>query len=534
MPFLSSSLSEQERQRLQAIGLNDVDLAYLIQDQGLSLPDLLIQADCLGQSHLSVILEKPCTPGDGILILNSSDKNRLSSHYREQVRRHGAHRFVPASGAASRLFAALDWYRHLPDAPSVSELRERAETQAEAKACLAILTQLDRYPFQEPLRQALHLGSDNLSEALERLGPKAVIDALLGKPGLGLAELPKALIPFHAESQGIATALDEQARESAALVEDENGLCRVHFTVSPEHLDLMQAACDRAAGELAKGQHRLQAEFSVQSGATRTLSLSGESVVREKGQPALRPGGHGALLGNLEGVGGSLVFVKNIDNVVRAEALEEGLPWRMAMAGLLLEWQGEAHDILRRLESENRGKAVTDGLRWLSERFGLATPEAVRKGDEDIRAQFCLKQLYRPMRVCGMVRNQGEPGGGPFWVRDAEGQMRPQIVEAAQVRQGDAGQKSILQSATHFNPVDFVCGLRDHRGAPYHLADYSDSKAWFLTEKAKDGKPLKVLERPGLWNGSMAHWLTVFVEIPVSLFNPVKTISDLLRPSHQG
>lgn len=534
MPFSPASLSDPERQSLQAIGLDDADLAYLIQEQGLSLPDLLIQADCLGQSHLSVVLEKPCIPGDGILVLNTSEKNRLASHYREQIRRHGAHRFVPASGAASRLFAALDWYRHLPDAPSVSELRERAETQAEAKACLSILIQLDRYPFQEPLRQALNLGSDSLSEALERLGPKAVIEALLGRPGLGLAELPKALIPFHAESQGIATALDEQARESAALVEGESRLCRVHFTVSPEHLDAMRAASERAARELAKQSHRLQAEFSVQSGTTRTLSLSGETVVRELGKPALRPGGHGALLGNLEALGGSLVFVKNIDNVVRAEALEEGLPWRMAMAGLLLEWQSEAHDLLRRIEGDGRGKAVTDGLRWLSDRFGIVPPEATRKGDEALSAQYCLKQLYRPLRVCGMVRNQGEPGGGPFWVRDADGQRRPQIVEAAQVRQGDAEQKRILQSATHFNPVDFVCGLRDHRGAPYRLADYADSKAWFLTEKTKDGKTLKVLERPGLWNGSMAHWLTVFIEIPVTLFNPVKTISDLLRPSHLG
>jgi hypothetical protein len=551
MSDLLAVWSPEIRHLAEKMGLTENDVRILIDSENLSLADIAVQIDCLSQVSLCVDLHRPCTLGDGIQFFSEAECLRLATVYSDYAKRHGCLRFVPASGAASRLFAALD-----PSSP--------------AQARLALLLELDAFPFSQALIQAIteSLAADMISVfpeawqqkekplrlALEILGPQILIEMLLGQKGLNLGELPKALLPFHRYGKEVRTALAEQVAETEALVCDEDSICRIHFTVAPEHRAALEVAAKNAAKHLRPPERRLEARFSEQADSTRTLSLWDGKLVREKGRLTLRPGGHGALLGNLQAAAshgmsanprsGALVFVKNIDNVVRQESLAEGVRWRSALAGLLLETETQVHDLLGRLESDDVEMAVTETLQLLKHRFALGVPEFLAAASPEERRAYCYQALHRPMRVCGMVRNQGEPGGGPFWVNTQVqskadeplylSAITPQIVESAQVNTANLAQKQRLTQATHFNPVDFVCSLRDHRGIPYELSAYADAKAWFLAHKPKDGKVITVLERPGLWNGAMAHWLTLFMEIPVSLFNPVKTIADLLRPAHLG
>src|SRR5690606_32049479 len=254
---------------------------------------------------------------------------------------------------------------------------------------------------------------------------------------------------------------------------------------------------------------------------------------------SLRPGGHGALLENLFHTGGDIVFIKNIDNVVPERLRGEVLAHRKALGGFLVRLQARAFGYLRRLRESPDANLIEEAAHFAEQRLGVVLPETKRAPAGDSRSAaektaFLIRILDRPLRVCAMVKNQGEPGGGPFWVVGKDGTLRPQIGESAQVDTGAAAQRKILESSTHFNPVDLVCGLRDEGGELFKLQDFVDPDAFFITTKAKDGKTVKALELPGLWNGSMAFWNTVFVEAPVSTFNPVKTVNDLLRPNHQG
>jgi len=527
------------RRQAEDMGLSPEDIEFLVSQGRLSPDDIALQVAHLGRDRLSLDLARPCTLGDGILALSEAERNGLDARFREYAGAKTVMRFIPASGAASRLFAAWDWYLHQDPSPTRTELKTLAGSESQAKACLAFLEKIDSFPFAgealDHLNRTRGENLSSLSQWVDKFGPQPVLSVLLEAAGLGLREKPKALIPFHRYADGVKTALDEQMAETAALVLNPQGMGQVHFTVAPEHRATIMAAGEQAAEEFDSQGKKIAITYSEQDDATRTLSLSDGRLARDgEGRPALRPGGHGALLENLSAVGEELVFIKNIDNVVRREELASSLRWRGALAGLLLECREEIHAHLRKLHGSDPEKAVEAASHYLEEKFGLSLPDTLRRAGIEDRLGFCREKLNRPVRVCGMVKNQGEPGGGPFWVRQKDGGLSLQIVEAAQVDLENADQKALLAKATHFNPVDFVCGLTDWRGKPFALRDFADENAWFLSEKNKDGKTLKVLERPGLWNGAMAHWLTLFVEIPLELFNPVKTIGDLLRPSHLG
>lgn len=528
------------------LGLTAADREYLVRE-GLEPADIDAQLQLLQSENLYLTLNRACTLGDGLRRFDTQEREHLAATYRAWRQTHTASRFIPASGAASRLFAALDSLRRQSPTPSFDALKSLAEKNADAKTCWMILSQLDKFPFAFALRKALGIGQEPWPAVFASQGLKAVVTAMLDTPGLGLMDLPKALIPFHRTAEGNHTALHAQVLETASLAANAQGICRLHFTVSPEHQVLFIAACEKAAQVLAQRGQKLEVGFSEQSPATRTLSTLDGALVRDAaGHPALRPGGHGSLLRNLESVAADLVFVKNIDNVAREEDLPEAEAWHAALAGHLLALQESAHGFLRALEfnalentadttiTSNKIEIANKALAWLAQVTGQPLPLAIRQAESQEKIRLAYQALHRPIRVCGMVKNEGEPGGGPFFAASGHGEPTSQIVEAAQVNTSDATQKNILGQATHFNPVDFVCALRDHRGQPYRLSDYADEKAWFLARKPKGTSWLTVLERPGLWNGAMAHWLTVFVEIPLALFNPVKTLADLLRPAHQG
>ena len=405
---------------------------------------------------------------------------------------------VPASGAATRMFRDLLAWRDGDDEQPSAAVRELAENLAKL-----------------PLAAGLSADAGDL---------RALVDALVSDRGRGFASQAKGLLPFHSHPDGARTAFAEHLDEAARLIADEDGRVRVHVTVSPAHRKRFELHLEetRPAAEKAHGV-RIEVSFSEQDPATDTLALDPETGAPFRtgdGELVLRPAGHGALIGNLNALDADLVFLKNIDNVIPDK--RPVAAWTPAVIGAVVELEARVHACLRALDAGGQ-EAVADARALLEE---LGYPAA---GDRDaLRAQ-----LDRPLRACGMVPDTGETGGGPFWVRGRDGAVTRQVVETAQVDLDAPAQVALVRASTHFNPVFLALALRDYRGRKHDLTRFVDQDAVIVATKSHAGRTLKALERPGLWNGAMAEWLTVFVEVPAAVFVPVKTVSDLLRPEHQ-
>ena len=421
-------------------------------------------------------------------------------------------KFVPASGAASRMFKLLHAALLHSDRPSNSP------------AAAEFFERLDDFPFAADLRRHAGITGLPVNETQER----TLLRTLLEEMGLGA--LPKALVPFHRGDRA-RTAFEEHLHEGAPYSRDGHGVARLHFTVPAEAQGAFEATLEEVHGlvESIQPDTRLSVQFSVQPPSTDTLALhaDGAPARAADGSLLLRPSGHGALLGNLQACGGDLVVVKNIDNILPSEHHEEVVRWKQLLIGHLARLQADVFFHLHAITVATPSPAALEAARC------YANTRFIRGVPTDADRDAIVDALNRPLRVCGVVRNDGEPGGAPFWVHDAEGRESLQIVEPAQADLNDVLQAHIFRSATHFNPVDLVCGLRDFRGVPFDLAPFVDPGTAFVTQKAADGRTVTALERPGLWNGGMAGWNTTCVEVPASTFAPVKTVFDLLRPQHQ-
>ena len=429
-----------------------------------------------------------------------------------------------------------------PEAAPFAALAKEAEKgNSDAREVIEWWNGLNAFAFRDDLARVLADQGRDLDALIRARDYRPVLRALLLPEGLAYADKPKAVLPFHRGPAGPRTALEEHLAEAVDLLRDRDGLVRFHLTVSPDHERLAQSLLDRARSALERSGNRLEIELSLQKPSTNTLAVDADNRPFRNGDDSLvfRPGGHGALLENLYHTGGDLVFIRNVDNILPAGSLrEEALDWRRALGGYLLGLQERIFAHIARLQEGPDANRIEETAHFVEQRLGTILPEALRASSRDAQAledkrASLLRCLDRPLRVCAMVRNQGEPGGGPFWVRHKDGSLRLQIIESSQVDAGNSQQKKIAESATHFNPVDMVCALRDRKGGLYKLQDYVDPDTYLISTKSKDGKPLKALELPGLWNGSMAYWNTAFVEVPVEIFNPAKTVNDLLRPSHQ-
>jgi hypothetical protein len=476
---------------------------------------------------------RPCRPGDGIRALALADHAELLGHFDAAARRGRVAKLVPASGAATRMFKDL-----------LSFLASPAGAEPPAPV-LTFLRNLPGFPFYEALALALEADGVSLEAALREGDWRPVLAALLEPPGLGYAECPKGLLPFHRYPEGARTPFEEHLVEAAAITRDDDGLCLLHFTVSAEHQEGFERLLDRVRPQLEERfDCRFEVSFSVQRHATDTLAVDPENrpFRLADGSLLFRPGGHGALLDNLDELGRDgwdIVLLKNIDNVVPDDRKPVVHLWRRLLGGCLLAVREQAFSHLDRLEAldgvkgERAERVLSEAAAFLEGELCRPLPAGFAQAGIRERQRFLMDALDRPLRVCGVVRNQGEPGGGPFWVESPTGGISPQIVETSQIDPADSGQLAVLRSSTHFNPVDISCGLRDRLGRPYDLHRFVDPATVFIAEKSHEGRPLKALERPGLWNGAMAGWNTVFVEVPDATFAPVKTVLDLLRPEHQ-
>lgn len=521
------STEGREPQRLRE------SVLWQIAAQGVPRERLLAQLEVFRRGIPFLRLNRPCTLGDGVTALSPE-------HFPDLLARHAAAaaagrlaKFVPASGAATRMFGVLAALQRRAEPLTLADLRVQADP--DAREGLRFLEQLPRFAFCGQLRAALAAAGEDLEELVARGDCRRIFACLLEPEGLNLSQLPKALIAFHRRGDQVLTPFDEHLADATAYARDARQVARVHFTVAEEHLGRFERL---AAGAIARYRGQgvaLQLELSVQRRSTDTIAVDlNNELFLDGDQLLFRPGGHGALLDNLEGMGGDLVFIQNVDNVVPIPLKEMVYLYKKLLCGLLLEVQEQVFGYLRRFESSRGDPAlVREVTAFAASRLAIHLPSSLVGAGLEAQAEFLQARLNRPLRVCGMVANQGEPGGGPFWVEAEDGSLSLQIAEFSQIDQQDQQQCQLLRGATHFNPVDLVCGVRDYRGRPFALAEFVDPNTGFISTKSVGGRELKTLELPGLWNGAMAWWNTLFAEVPVSTFNPVKTVNDLLRPEHQ-
>jgi hypothetical protein len=479
--------------------------------RGITRAEAEWQLQMLGSGDCRTVLDRPGTLGDGIQRVSDEQREPLLALHEQAARDGRWSKFVPASGAASRMFA-------LPDDVAVTRLCEN----------------LSQFAFYEDLDVCLREAGLKLSELLQRQEYSSVVALLLHQPGLGYADTAKGLLKFHRYSGTSRTPFEEHLREAAQCLRGAAGCCRVHLTVSESQRALFQTLLARLEPVLdADLDSRLEVDFTLQKPATDTLAVEedGRLLRTDEGDLVLRPAGHGALLENLNDLQADLLFVKNIDNVCHENRRAPVLLWTRLLGGYLIQLERARQRCAVALEADASPAACRQAEEFLRD-CGLADTGGEQR-DAGERPRQLRRRLHRPLRVCGVVRNAGEPGGGPFWVREPDGSRSLQIVESAEVDAHDQQQQQLLRQATHFNPVFMALAVRDHHERPFDLHDYVDRNRVIVSRKVTRGRSVRVLERPGLWNGAMAQWGTVFVEVPGEVFSPVKTVFDLLRSAHR-
>jgi hypothetical protein len=520
-------VSGKVEERLNGTIFNKKDLAD-IRARGMTPEKVLNQIEFFKRGITSLTLIRPCTVGDGIISLEDTDIERLCRVYEKAASTGRAMKFVPASGAASRMFKLLLSYK--------GRIVKGMKHLDIPKPFIRFFEEIKGFPFYEKLESSMSAKGMDFKKALSEMDYQAILDYTLGPKGLNLADLPKGLIPFHRYGEYSRTPIEEHMVEAAAYVTNSKGIASIHFTLSPEHEKIVKKHIKDVRKRYERPGLRYSFGFSTQKRSTDTIAVDMDNnpFRDQRGRLLFRPGGHGALLENLIDLNGDIVFIKNIDNIAPDRLKQATYTYKKALGGLLVELQAKIFEYMKRL-SKGRVDAglINEIFEFVETRLSIKPPVGISEATMEKKREYLFSRLNRPLRVCGMVKNTAEPGGGPFWIRHRDRTSSIQIVETSQVDMGLGLQKGIFESSTHFNPVDLVCAMRDYSGINFNLNEYVDHETRLITIKSTDGKELKALELPGLWNGSMAYWNSVFVEIPLITFTPVKTVFDLLRKEHQ-
>lgn len=465
--------------------------------------------------------------GEGIFRLDAAARATAVARWDRYCADGGeVFKFVPASGAASRMFKSLFAF-----------LDGEANAPAEGSDVDAFARRLADFAFYPQLDAACRrLYGRGACELRDNGEVKPVVKALLGAEGLNYGSLPKGLLEFHSYAEGSRTPLEEHLVEGALTAADKDGNVRLHFTVSPEHRSLFERKIADAVPVLEqKLGVRYTVTLSEQKPSTDTVAANpdGTPFRNDDGTLLFRPGGHGALIENLNDIDSAVVFIKNIDNVVPDAHRAATVEYKKVLAGYMMLVHDRIVEYLSRIDSGDYTiETLREIIAFMHSTLNVRHEKMKELEDGDL-VLYLRAKLDRPLRVCGMVRNEGEPGGGPYITYNPDGSTSPQILESTQIDPGNADYKAMVAKATHFNPVDLVCYIKDVKGVKYDLPRYVDPATGFISSKSKSGRELRALELPGLWNGAMSDWNTVFVEVPVDTFNPVKTVNDLLRPAHQ-
>ncbi|WP_405293956.1 DUF4301 family protein [Algibacter sp. Ld11] len=444
-------------------------------------------------------------------------------------------KFVPASGAATRMFKFLFQFLKKYD-PN----RESIETYIESTNDILIETfvkGIRKFPFYDEVLKEIKSVKANVDSLSTGELCIEFVKAMLDESRLNYSFFPKGLLPFHTYQTGTITAFHEHLLEST-LYASSNNKANLHFTVSEKHHKYFNTELDKIKNALEeKTNTSFNVSFSYQKEETETLALTTTNEIyrQDDGSILFRPAGHGALLENLNDLDSDVIFIKNIDNIVVFENNKKVSEYKKMLAGVLIEVQERAFKFLEELDKDEVSEAELLAIAmYVSKKMNVSLIDDFDDFSSEEKKNYLKSKLNKPIRVCGMVKNEGEPGGGPFWVKDYNGEVSLQIVEFAQIDIANDSQSKIVENATHFNPTDLVCGVKDYKGEKFNLLEYVDPEAAFITMKTQNGTDIQALELPGLWNGSMADWITVFVEVPLNTFSPVKTVNDLLKPEHQG
>ena len=498
----------------------------LLKKKGISEEQIATQLACFEKGFPYLKLFSAASVENGILSPDTDGQKKYLDAWETYTQTDKVVvKFVPASGAASRMFKNMFEF--------LGADYDTPQTDFEKK----FFDRIEHFAFYDDLNEACqkNTGKD-IPVLLSEGNYKAVVAALLEAAGLNYGALPKGLLKFHRYEDGNRTPVEEHLVEGALYAANKNGKVNIHFTVSPEHRILFKALVEEKASKYAK-QYGVDynVTFSEQKPCTDTIAagMDNQPFRDEKGNLVFRPGGHGALIENLNDLDADVIFIKNIDNVVPDKLKGDTVLYKKLLAGVLVALQQKAFAYLQLLDTgKYTHEQVLEILQFLQKELHCKNPEVKNLEDAEL-VIYLKKKLNRPMRVCGMVKNVGEPGGGPFLAYNPDGTISLQILESSQIDMNDPDKKAMFEQGTHFNPVDLVCAVRDYKGHKFDLVNYVDKATGFISRKSKNGKELKALELPGLWNGAMSDWNTVFVEVPLTTFNPVKTVNDLLREQHQ-
>lgn len=513
--------------------LTKEDIA-LLDSKGITTRQLEEQLALFNEGIPFADLRDPAILGDGIYSYDPKELEKLVTLFEEKKDNLELLKFTPASGAATRMFKFL--FTFLKEYDPEKETVNAYINKRNAQDLRLFFVGLDSFPFYKSVRKRLKATYHGENENSVDLNRYRFVKIMLGPEAFNFGNTPKGLFPFHSYKNHITTAFEEHLFE-AALYAKSNGVAKLHFTISQEHHEAFKAQFLNCKEKIeTKTQTMFDITYSFQKPSTDTIAVSQENrpIRKKNGMLYLRPGGHGSLIENLNEQDADLIFIKNIDNVVVSKFEKEVAFYKKMLAGKLLQLQEQSFNYLETIDTTRLDeKAILEIVHFLQDAFNLKLTSDFEKFSTKYQIEYLRAQLDRPIRVCGMVKNEGEPGGGPFWVKHESGKISLQIIESVQIDPKNERQQKIKDSATHFNPVDIVCGIKDYTGNKYDLTQFIDKKAPFITLKTLQGKSIKALEHPGLWNGAMAHWNTLFIEVPLITFNPVKTVNDLLKPEHQ-
>ncbi|MGX7667261.1 DUF4301 family protein [Flavobacterium pedocola] len=494
-----------------------------IKDYGISMDKIRRELSFFENGIAKIDLNRAATANDGIFSFSEEDMQLLAENFETNKHHYSIEKFVPASGAASRMFKFLIDF--INDFNAEQETINAYINRKKSLELSVFMVGLEKFPFYEMVLEEVKALYDNYDELSQDEKYYYFISTMLSQDGFDFANKPKGILPFHKYNNEMDSPIIKHLNETKAYAESQ-GKQKLHFTVSEEHLIEFKAIVNQNKDET-------DVSYSFQQLSTDTLSvdMNNQPFRLEDGNLFFRPGGHGALIENLGQLESDIIFIKNIDNVA-FNHFEEIVFYKKALGGLLFQLQHQIFHFLHQLENDNP-ESLENIITFAEEKLNVVVPKDFYKYSFENQKQELFLLLNRPIRVCGMVKNEGEPGGGPFWVNDDNGAVSLQIVESSQIDEHNETQKKIFAGSTHFNPVDLVCGVKNYKGERFNLTDFVNHNAGFIVQKTKNGKDIRAYELPGLWNGAMANWITLFVEVPLVTFNPVKTVNDLLKPAHQ-
>jgi len=492
------------------------ELEKEIDIRGISKDQLDKQLNTYKQGAPKLIIDRIASINDGIIAIDDVEKSRLINIYNIQKQNLVIYKFTPASGMASRMFKGLS---------------ELLNSKRKNEMSRYFFNNLRNFPFYKEMMVKFNKRHPEIKHLGNLTNKLIFLDFILNKEGLDYINTPKALIKFHQYDFDNKSALEEQIEESLHYCISKDQTINMHFTIKPLFINEFQKVVEdyiQANNEYSTVKFNIN--FSTQNPNTDTIAVNKnlKPFKNKNGKFIFRAGGHGALIDNLNNLDADIIFIKNIDNVCHRNHIEETIKHKQVLGGKLLCLQEKTHKHLNLINTKPDEINLIEVVDFVKKNFSIEV------SNENLNKEFLFNLLNKPIRVCGMIKNQGDAGGGPFWVKKNKKENCLQIVESTQIDTADKDQLAILHQSTHFNPVDIVCSFKDYRGNKFDLKEFVDNDAVFISNKSLEGMPIKALELPGLWNGGMSKWLTVFVEVPIQTFNPVKSVTDLLSPMHQA